>query len=94
MEEKKVPEAATAAAEVKDPPVSEELLVTSLFLSGRLQTVDKSVPIGSYLKNDSYGVYKKKIHDHWAQYKKLIYDPLVEWRKKNIPKVDNKLVFY
>lgn len=91
MEEKKVPE---AAVEAKDPPVSEELLVTSLFLSGRLQTADKSLPIGSYLKNDSYGVYKKKIHDHWTQYKKLIYDPLVEWRKKNIPKVDNKLVFY
>lgn len=76
-----------------ETPESQELLIKSLFLSGKLQ-LDQSTKLGKMIRSSYYTTFKKRINDHWQQYSTQIQEPLVEWKAKNVPIPKSKTVLY
>lgn len=77
----------------EEVPVSKDLLMLSLFFSGKLQLEDGN-KLGEYTKSSQYLSFKNSLRQHWNLYTSQILKPLEEWRKKNIMVKYPPVVFY
>jgi hypothetical protein len=87
------PKKTAPSSEKVEVPVSKDLLLTSLFLSGKLQ-LEESNQLGEITRSTAYKNFKESIRKNWNQYLKQTLTPLQEWRKKYVPKNDSRVVFY